>query len=140
MDIAIINGPNLNLIGVRETSIYGDQSMDEIIGALKEKYDSVNIDYYQSNHEGALIDKLQAIGFSYDGIILNAGGYTHTSIALADTVRAIKTPVIELHISDIYTREKYRHFSYLKECCIHQIIGEGISGYEKGLIYFIKRK
>lgn len=140
MDIAIINGPNLNLVGIRETSIYGDQSMDEMYGDLVERYIEINLHYFQSNHEGALIDKLHEIGFSYDGIILNAGGYTHTSIALGDAVKAITTPVIELHISDIHTREKYRHHSYLKEACIHHIIGEGISGYEEGVKFFMNRK
>ncbi len=140
LNIGIINGPNLNLIGVRETSIYGSMTMDEMYGSLVEDYSDINIHYYQSNHEGRLIDKLHELGFSYDGIILNAGGYTHTSIALADAVRAITTPVIELHISDIYAREKYRHHSYLKDCCTHHIIGEGIGGYKMGIEYFINKK
>ena len=140
MDISIINGPNLNLIGIRETSIYGDQSMDEMYGDLVERFPDINLQYYQSNHEGALIDKLHEIGFSSDGIILNAGGYTHTSIALADAVKAISTPVIELHISDIYVRENYRHHSYLKEACIHHIIGKGVGGYEEAVKFFVNKK
>ena len=140
MKIAIINGPNLNLVGVREPSIYGHQTMEEMMGLLKEKYKNIELYYYQSNHEGALIDKLHEIGFSYKGIILNAGGYTHTSIALADAIKAITTPVIELHISDITKREKYRQHSYLKECCIHHIIGKGIEGYNEGVQYFINMK
>ncbi len=112
--------------------------MEEMIGALREKHSDIILDYYQSNHEGSLIDKLHEVGFDYSGIILNAGGYTHTSIALADAVRAIKTPVIELHISDISNREKYRQHSYLKECCIHHIIGRGMQGYAEGLEYFLK--
>ena len=140
MDISIINGPNLNLIGIRETSIYGDQSMDEMYGDLVERFPDIDLHYYQSNHEGALIDKLHEIGFSSDGIILNAGGYTHTSIALADAVKAITTPVIELHISDIYEREKYRHHSYLKETCIHHIIGKGVGGYEEAVKFFVNKK
>jgi 3-dehydroquinate dehydratase-2 len=138
LKIAIINGPNLNLVGIREPSIYGHQTMEEMIGALREKHSDIILDYYQSNHEGSLIDKLHEVGFDYSGIILNAGGYTHTSIALADAVRAIKTPVIELHISDISNREKYRQHSYLKECCIHHIIGRGMQGYAEGLEYFLK--
>lgn len=114
--------------------------MDEMVGLLIEKYKNIELDYYQSNHEGALIDKLHDVGFSYEGIILNAGGYTHTSIALADAVKAITTPVIELHISDISKREKYRQHSYLKESCVHHIIGKGMGGYAEAVEYFINLK
>jgi len=137
MDILILNGPNLNLIGTREPELYGDLSMEEVYGTLKEKFSDLSIHYYQSNHEGAIIDKLHEVGFSYAGIILNAGAYTHTSIAIADAIKSIQTPVIELHITDVMQREKYRHHSYLTDCCVHHIIGKGTDGYEMGIKHFI---
>ena len=131
--IVILNGPNLNLIGRREPEIYGDISFDEYIPQLREKFPDIKITYHQSNHEGVLIDYLHLYGFTVDGILLNAGGYTHTSIALADAVKAITTPVIEVHISNIYERESFRHHSYLKSVCIGSIVGHGLKGYENGI-------
>ena len=131
--IVILNGPNLNLIGRREPEIYGDISFDEYIPQLREKFPDIKITYHQSNHEGVLIDYLHLYGFTVDGILLNAGGYTHTSIALADAVKAITTAVIEVHISNIYERESFRHHSYLKSVCIGSIVGQGLKGYENGI-------
>lgn len=138
MNLHIINGPNLNLIGVRQPEVYGSVSMEEVIGELKEKFSDHTINYFQSNHEGALIDKLHEVGFSSNGIILNAGGYTHTSIALGDAVKSISSPVLELHISDIYKREDYRKISFIKPNSVHQIVGEGVKGYEQAVEYFLK--
>ncbi len=129
MKIAIINGPNLNLLGKREPDIYGNESMDKIIENLRNEYPSVDFTYFQSNNEGVLIDKIQEIGFVFDGIVLNAGGYTHTSVALADAVSAIKTKVVEVHISNIFAREEFRHKSYLSPVCCGTITGFGISVY-----------
>lgn len=138
MKIIIINGPNLNLLGKRETSIYGTQSFEAYFETLKSAYPAVELVYFQSNHEGAIIDKLHEIGFSYDGIILNAGAYTHTSIAIADALGAIETPAIEVHISDIYARESFRHHSYLTPKCIGFYTGLGLKGYEVALEQLIK--
>ncbi len=138
MDILILNGPNLNLLGTRQPEIYGSETMDEVIGGLREKFPSHNIHHFQSNHEGALIDKLHECGFSYQGIILNAGGYTHTSIALGDAVASITTPVIEVHISDISNREEYRKHSYIKPNAAHQIIGQGTAGYTMAVQWFLE--
>ena len=129
MKIQIINGPNLNLLGVREPSIYGNTSIEDYIKELKTAYPAIEIDYFQSNVEGELINKLHEIGFIYDGIILNAGGYTHTSVALADAIAAIKTPVVEVHISNIYAREEYRHVSLTGKNCQGVLTGFGINGY-----------
>ncbi len=129
MKIQIINGPNLNLLGVREPGIYGNQGFDEYILQLREKYSSVEIDYYQSNVEGELINKLHEVGFSIDGIVINAGGYTHTSVAIADAIAAINTPVIEVHISNIYAREAYRHVSLTGKNCKGVLTGFGMDGY-----------
>jgi len=136
--ILILNGPNLNLLGIRDQSIYGTLTLDEIIQALKDAFKEHSIIHYQSKHEGELIDLLHKYGFEADGIILNAGAYTHTSIAIADAVRAIRSPVVELHISDIYARESYRHSSYLKECCQHHVIGKGTGGYAEAVKYLIE--
>ena len=133
MTIAIINGPNLNLTGKREPQIYGTMSFDEFIPLLRRQYPDIEIVYHQSNHEGQLIDWLQDADKYTDGIILNAGGYTHTSIALSDTVAAIETPVIEVHISDIYQREPFRRHSYLTPVCKHSIIGHGLDGYKEAV-------
>lgn len=138
MHFLILNGPNLNLLGKREPEIYGSQTFLDYLTALLPKYEDHQIDYYQSNHEGYLIDKLQEVGFSYDGIIFNPGGYTHTSVALADTVSAITTPVVEVHISNIYERETFRHHSYIKPVAVHSIIGEGLNGYQKAIDYLIQ--
>ena len=137
MKLAIINGPNLNLLGKREEAIYGNVGFAEYIIQLKAKYTNIELYYYQSNVEGELINKLHEIGFSYDGIILNAGAYTHTSIALADAVAAIKTQVIEVHISNIFAREDYRHVSFLGAKCKGSISGFGLDGYELALRSFL---
>lgn len=129
--ILIINGPNLNLLGKREPSVYGNQTFEQYFEILLAKHQStVELHYFQSNHEGAMIDKLHEVGFSFDGIVLNAGGYTHTSIALADAISAIKTPVIEVHISNVHAREAFRHHSYLSSRCAGVIVGLGLKGYD----------
>jgi len=133
MKILIINGPNLNLLGKREKSIYGDISFDAYFSKLKKEFANFELEYFQSNLEGELIDKLQEVGFSYDYILLNAGGYTHTSVALADAVVAIKTPVIEVHISNIYSREGFRRKSLLSPNCKAVICGLGLDSYKAGL-------
>ncbi|MCX2430100.1 type II 3-dehydroquinate dehydratase [Pedobacter sp. GR22-10] len=133
MKVQIINGPNLNLLGVREPSIYGNTSIKDYVQELKALYPNIEIDYYQSNVEGELINKLHEIGFSFDGIILNAGGYTHTSVALADAIAAIKTPVVEVHISNIYAREEYRHISLTGKNCQGVLTGFGMDGYRLAL-------
>ncbi len=138
MDILIINGPNLNLLGKRQPEIYGTQSFEDYFESLLFLFPKINLTYFQSNHEGALIDKLHETGFSHHGIILNAGGYTHTSIALADAVASINTPVVEVHISDISQREGFRKHSYLKYNCIHQIMGKGLQGYKEAIEYLIQ--
>jgi 3-dehydroquinate dehydratase-2 len=129
MKILIVNGPNLNLLGVREPGIYGHRSMDDYLSALRARYEGVEIDYYQSNCEGQLIDKLQNAGFSADGIVLNAGAYTHTSIALADCIRSITSPVVEVHISNVQQREDYRRQSMIGPACIGVIAGFGLESY-----------
>lgn len=129
MKIQIINGPNLNLLGQREPGIYGSSSFDEYLPALRKQYPDVEIDYYQSNIEGELIDKLQEVGFIYDGIVLNAGAYTHTSIALQDCIRSLKAPVIEVHISNVHKREEFRHHSYISCACMGVICGFGLDSY-----------
>lgn len=129
--IVIINGPNLNLLGVREPEIYGSQTFEEYFTRLKVHFKSVaKLEYFQSNHEGSLIDKIQEIGFDNVGVVLNAGGYTHTSIALADTITAVECPVIEVHISDIKSRESYRRHSFLEKVCHSSIYGKGLPGYQ----------
>ena len=133
MKIAIINGPNLNLVGVREPEIYGDKSFDEYIPELKSLFPDHTISYFQSNHEGAILDELQRIGFDHDAIILNAGGLTHTSIVLGDCVKGISTPVIEVHISNIHEREDYRKHSYVTKPSAHFIHGKGMDGYRLAL-------
>ncbi|MBK6835866.1 MAG: type II 3-dehydroquinate dehydratase [Bacteroidetes bacterium] len=138
MQILIINGPNLNLLGKRETNIYGNQPFEEYLTELKGKYKNFDIHYFQSNVEGEIINKLQEVGFSYTGIVLNAGGYTHTSIAIADAVAAIKTPVVEVHISNIFAREDFRHVSLLGKNCIGSISGFGMKSYDLALDYFSK--
>lgn len=129
MDVIIINGPNLNLLGVREKSIYGESSFDDFFQNLKEKYSDINLSYFQSNIEGELIDKIHEIGFSMDAIILNAGGYSHTSVSISDAIAAIETPVIEVHISNIYAREEYRHKSIITSNCKGSICGFGLKSY-----------
>ena len=134
MKVMIINGPNLNLLGKREEAIYGNISFDDYLKTLKDEFPKLVIDYYQSNLEGELINKLQEVGFSYDYIILNAGGYTHTSVALTDCVKAIETPVIEVHISNIYAREDFRKRSLLSPNCKAIICGLGLDSYKAGLM------
>jgi len=140
MKLMIINGPNLNLLGTREKDIYGDVSLDKLVSDLKKKFPSVALEHYQSNVEGELINKLHEIGFSYDGIVINAGGYTHTSVAIADAVAAIKTPCVEVHISNIFAREDFRHVSYLGKNCAGSISGFGLKSYELAIEYFLKIK
>jgi len=129
MKILIVNGPNLNLLGRREPGIYGSASFDDYLEGLRQRYPQVEIDYYQSNIEGALIDRLQQDGFTCDGIVLNAGAYTHTSIALQDCIRSIKAPVIEVHISNVHTREEFRHRSMIACACRGVVCGFGLDSY-----------
>ena len=133
MKVIIINGPNLNLLGKRETSIYGKVSFDSYFKNLKNEFKSLNLTYFQSNIEGEIINKLHEIGFSYDKILLNAGGYTHTSVSISDAIAAISTPVIEIHISNIYRREDFRHKSLLTQNCEALICGLGIDSYKAAL-------
>lgn len=135
MKVIIINGPNLNLLGKREPDIYGTQTFEDYFSSLQSDFSHMELEYYQSNVEGELINKLHETGFSYDGIILNAGGYTHTSVALADAVAAIRTPVIEVHISNIFAREEYRQISLLSKHCKGIISGLGLAGYKMALAY-----
>ncbi|MEC7863690.1 MAG: type II 3-dehydroquinate dehydratase [Bacteroidota bacterium] len=134
MKVLIINGPNLNLLGKREETIYGNISFDTYLKQLKVEFSTIQIDYYQSNLEGELINKLHEGGFSYDAILLNAGGYTHTSVALSDAVAAIDTPVIEVHISNIYAREEFRQKSLLAPNCQAVICGLGLNSYKAALV------
>lgn len=143
MKIVIINGPNLNLLGTREPGIYGYQTLEDLIDSIRKEYGKEEIVSLQSNVEGEIINWLQEYGFSADGIILNAGGYTHTSVAIADAVAAITTPVIEVHISNIFAREEYRHISLIAPHCTGSIIGFGTTGYSMAVNYFVssnKRK
>lgn len=137
MKIAIINGPNLNLLGKREPEIYGSKSFETFLEELKQRYPAVAFEYFQSNHEGALIDKMQSLNGEVDGIILNAAGYSHTSIALADTIAAIHTPVVEVHISDINNREPFRKHSYTALFAKHMITGKGLEGYAMAVTFLL---
>ncbi len=128
--IQIINGPNLNLLGVREPGIYGNNSFESYLPALRAQFLDVQIDYYQSNIEGEMINKMQEVGFGYDGIVLNAGAYTHTSIALLDCIRSLRCPVVEVHISNVHQREEFRHHSMISSGCKGVICGFGLQGYE----------
>ncbi|WP_293917726.1 MULTISPECIES: type II 3-dehydroquinate dehydratase [unclassified Sphingobacterium] len=135
--ILIINGPNLNLLGVREKSIYGDQDFKSYFETLKQRFPELELNYFQSNSEGTIIDKIHEVGFDIDGIVLNAGAYTHTSVAIGDAIAAVKTAVIEVHISNVYAREEFRHKSYLAKNCKGVICGFGLDGYRlaiEGLI------
>ncbi|MBX7109824.1 MAG: type II 3-dehydroquinate dehydratase [Chitinophagales bacterium] len=138
MDILIINGPNLNLLGKREPEIYGNRTFEDYFTELSGKYPHHSLTFYQSNVEGEIINKLQAAGFTCDGIILNAGGYTHTSVAIGDAIAAIKSPVIEVHISNPYAREEYRRQSMLSGKCKGLIAGFGLKGYEMAVRYFVE--
>jgi 3-dehydroquinate dehydratase-2 len=136
MKIQIINGPNLNLLGKREPSVYGSQSFEEFLETLKKRFPDDNLLYYQSNIEGEIVTKLHEIGFSFDGIILNAGAYTHTSVAIHDAIGSIKTPVVEVHISNVYAREEFRHKSLITSKCAGMMTGFGMEGYALALQYF----
>ena len=140
MKLLILNGPNLNLLGIREPGIYGNDSMEEYLESLRKQFPDVKIDYFQSNVEGEMIDKMQEVGFSYDGIVLNAGAYTHTSVALHDCIRAIKTPVIEVHISNVHTREDFRHKSMISAACKGVICGFGMDSYRLAVSHFARAK
>lgn len=140
MPYIIINGPNLNLLGVREPEIYGSEGFDTHLLTLQQTFPDISLHYYQSNGEGALVDKLHEVGFSYDGIVLNAGAYTHTSLALADAVAAIKTPVVEVHISNVHAREAFRHHSYISAHAAGIIVGCGLDGYRLALEYLVRKQ
>jgi 3-dehydroquinate dehydratase-2 len=133
MKILLINGPNLNLLGVREKSIYGNQSFKDYFVTLEQKFPEIEFEYYQSNIEGEIINKIHACGFSYDGIVINAGAYTHTSVAIRDAISGVKTPVVEVHISNILTRENFRHESLIGPVCIGSIMGFGLDSYRLGI-------
>ena len=137
MRVIIINGPNLNLLGQREPSVYGVDSFEAYFATLQRAYPQLELSYFQSNHEGALLDKLHEVGFSYDGIILNAGAYTHTSVALYDAIRAITTPVVEVHISNTFAREAFRHHSYIAAVAKGVIVGFGMESYRLALESFL---
>lgn len=124
-----MNGPNLNLLGVREPGIYGDSSFEAYLPKLREQFPEAELEYYQSNVEGFMIDKLQEVGFTYDGVVLNAGAYTHTSVALHDCIRSLRSPVVEVHISNVHTREEFRHHSYISAACKGVICGFGLDSY-----------
>jgi 3-dehydroquinate dehydratase-2 len=136
MRISIINGPNLNLLGTREPEVYGNRSFEDFLQELKLKHSSVEFSYFQSNIEGELINELHRVGFSFDGILFNPGGFTHTSVALGDAIVAIRTPVLEIHISQVQAREDFRKISYVSASCAGSISGLGLRGYELGVIYF----
>jgi 3-dehydroquinate dehydratase-2 len=138
MKIIVINGPNINLLGKREPEIYGNEAYISFHKTLEDNYSNVELFYFQSNIEGEIIDKIQEVGFSFDGIILNAAAYTHTSIGIADAIKAIKTPTIEVHISNIYAREAFRHHSYISPYAKGIIVGFGLKGYELALQAFLK--
>lgn len=141
MKILVLNGPNLNLVGKREPSIYGSSSFDDFYKGLEEQYrDQCSLFYFQSNHEGDIIDKLHEIGFEYDGIILNAGAYTHTSVAILDAIKAITTPVIEVHMSNIHQREEFRHKSVIAPACKGSVVGFGLDSYKMALKHFLENE
>ncbi len=140
MKIQIINGPNLNLLGVREPGIYGNDSFDSYLKTLCAAYPDVQIDYYQSNIEGELINKLQEVGFTFDGVILNAGAYTHTSVALQDCLRSLRCPAVEVHISNVHKREEFRHHSFISCACLGVICGFGLDSYRLALEALLKHK
>jgi len=139
MKIIIINGPNINLLGKRETNIYGNQSFEDFFKELKKRHSNIELFHYQSNIEGEIIDKLQEVGYHYDGIILNAAAYTHTSIGIGDAVKAITTPVVEVHISNTFSREEFRHQSYISPNAKGVILGFGLQSYELALLSFLER-
>lgn len=138
MKVMIINGPNLNLLGVRQPEIYGGRSFEDYLQELRQRLPEVEIEYYQSNVEGELINKLHEVGFTYDGIVLNAGGYSHTSVAIHDAIASITTPVVEVHISNIFSREEYRRHSMLSDACKGVVCGLGLEGYRFAIESFLK--
>ncbi len=140
MKIQIINGPNINLLGKREPSIYGARSFEDYLAELKERFPQVEMDYYQSNVEGEMINKIHEVGFDYDGIVLNAGAYTHTSIALQDAIRAVSAPTIEVHISNVHQREEFRHSSMISCACIGVICGFGLYSYRLAIEALLERR
>lgn len=137
MKIIIINGPNLNLLGKREPEIYGTTSFEEYFESLRGQFSNLELHYFQSNVEGELIDKIQDVGFSFDAILLNAGGYTHTSVAISDAIASVPAPTLEVHISNIYKREEFRHKSIISKECVGMISGLGLKGYALGISYFL---
>jgi len=139
MKIAIINGPNLNLLGKREPEIYGSQTFEEYFGELKKTFPDIQLIYFQSNSQGELVSKIQEYGFELDGIVLNAGAYTHTSVAMRDAITAVPAPVVEVHISNIHARETFRHHSYLSAVCVGGIFGLGLKGYELAIRFLDAR-
>ena len=139
MKLIIINGPNLNLLGIREKNIYGSKSFDSFFKELESKYKDISLEKFQSNHEGEIIEKIQEVGFSYDGIIINAGGFTHTSIAIRDAIASVSSPSVEVHISNILSREDFRQKSYLSEVSIGIISGLGIKGYDLAIQHFTSK-
>jgi 3-dehydroquinate dehydratase-2 len=140
MKIAVINGPNLNLIGTRETNIYGNQSFEQYLETIQKIFPSVDFEYFQSNIEGELINYLHQVGFEFNGVILNAGGYTHTSVAIGDAIGAITSPVVEVHISNIHAREEFRKVSLISAKCMGSIVGLGLKGYELAVRWLIENK
>lgn len=140
MKLLILNGPNLNLLGKREPEIYGSTTFEDYFGKLQTLFPEAELSYFQSNHEGVLVDKLHEVGFELDGIIFNGGALTHTSIALADAIGAITTPVIEVHISNVHAREEFRHHSYFSAKCIGLIVGLGLDGYRLAISHFLNKK
>lgn len=140
MKIQIVNGPNLNLLGKREPDIYGNTSFDDYFARLQQLYPNCELSYFQSNHEGDIIDKIHEVGFLFDGIIINAGAYTHTSIAIHDAIKSVKTPVLEVHISNIHTREEFRHKSMIAPACKGSLIGLGLLSYDLAIDFFLKKE
>jgi 3-dehydroquinate dehydratase II len=139
LKILIINGPNLNLLGKREPEIYGSTSFEDYFETLKTKFPDLELQYFQSNIEGEIIDKIHEVGFDFDAVLINAGGYTHTSVAISDAIAGVTTPVLEVHISNIYKREEFRHKSIITKECIGMISGLGLKGYELGIRFFLKQ-
>ncbi|WP_194976099.1 type II 3-dehydroquinate dehydratase [Aquiflexum lacus] len=139
MKICIINGPNLNLLGKREPEIYGSTSFEDYFETLKTKFSDLELHYFQSNIEGEIIDKIHEVGFDFDAVLINAGGYTHTSVAISDAIAGVTTPVLEVHISNIYKREEFRHKSIITKECVGMISGLGLKGYELGIRFFLKQ-
>lgn len=137
MKIQIINGPNLNLLGKREPEIYGSETFEDYFENLQKRFPQVELHYFQSNVEGELINKIHEVGFTFDAILLNAGGYTHTSVAISDAISGVTTPALEVHISNIYKREEFRHKSIISKSCVGMISGLGLKGYELGVLFFL---